>query len=90
MSASVSMPRLKHSIAHEITPPAEIVSRPILLQISLLLMMLPTLSLSIMPPKTPMVSYSGWWCAVPWYGPFFTDQCPPQAMLHIQQPYFLS
>ena len=85
------MPRLKHSIAHEITPPAEIVSRPMRLQISLLLMMLPTLSFSIIPPKAPMVSYSGWWCEVPWYGPScFTDQWPPQAMVHIQQPYFLS
>ena len=67
------------------------VSKPYRLHSSLILIRAGNLSIRVMVPQAPAVSYSTLWCAVPWYGPAsFTDMWPPHDMVHRQQPYFLS
>ena len=71
------------------TLPAEIVSSPLRLHISVILMMDRMSSFIHIFPNAPMVSYSGLCTSDTGYFPSLTSNIPPHAIGHMAQAYFL-
>ena len=80
-------PFSKHSMAKAMQAPAEMVSTPWRLQMSLAKMSESRLSLQRLLPNMAMVSYSGLWAPSSYtYSPVPAFMMPPQAMGQRQQP----